>query len=175
MVGWARAPSVRSARGAPVKAPREKLTLWVEAETVKSLRAMAGANKVTLSQVAAKYLELAVSEKAETAGTELVVPALEAAINRASKQLGDRLSTLLVRTALEAASGRRIGYQLLVKQLGQDEARDLVEAAWTSSVDSLKKPAEGVREVLGFFQPKPDAKSDPKTEAKAKFADLDSP
>jgi hypothetical protein len=149
MVGWARASIVRIVRGGLVKAPREKLTLWVEAETVKSLRAMAGANKVTLSQVAAKYLELAVSQKAETAGTELVVPALEAAINRASRQLGDRLANLLARTALEATTGRRMVLQLMMAEFGDDKARSMTESAWSSSLDTLKKPSEGVRELLG--------------------------
>jgi len=47
------------------------------------------------------------------------------------------------------ASARRLVFQILARQLTTEEARRLNQAAWTSSVDSLRKPAEGLREILG--------------------------
>ena len=63
--------------------------------------------------------------------------------------MSDRVSHLLARAALEAATTRRLLYQLLVREVGAEEARRLNQAAWTGSVDSLRKPAEGLRDILG--------------------------
>jgi hypothetical protein len=53
------------------------------------------------------------------------------------------------RSALESATGRRLLFQLLAEEMGQEEANRRNRAAWMASVQSLKKPAEGLREILG--------------------------
>jgi hypothetical protein len=131
-----------------VKKAKEKLTVWVEPEVANALRALAGSHRLSMSETAARYLRVAVQEKAEHAGVELVVPALEAAIDRASRRTADRLANLLARTALESAASRRMVFQVLVEEFGVDGAKEISGSSWNSSVDSLKKPSEGVRELL---------------------------
>jgi hypothetical protein len=63
--------------------------------------------------------------------------------------MSDRLAHLIARTARESATARRLVFQLLVQQLTTDEARRLNQAAWTGSVDSLRKPTEGLGESSG--------------------------
>ena len=63
--------------------------------------------------------------------------------------MGYRLAHLMARSALEGATGRRLLFQLLAEEIGAEEANRRNRAAWTASVESLKKPAEGLREVLG--------------------------
>jgi hypothetical protein len=57
--------------------------------------------------------------------------------------MSDRLAHLLARTALEAATTRRLVFQLLTRHLTPEEARRLNQAAWTGSVDSLRNPPRG--------------------------------
>ena len=47
------------------------------------------------------------------------------------------------------AAQRRAAYQLLVQEFGREEAAKINREAWTQGVQSLKKPAEGLREILG--------------------------
>jgi hypothetical protein len=97
----------------------------------------------------AEILERGLKERAETAGLGLLGPAVEAAMKREVGRMSDRLAHLLARAALESASTRRLVFQILARQLTAEDARRLNQAAWTSSVDSLRKPAEGLREILG--------------------------
>jgi hypothetical protein len=130
-------------------AAKTKVTTWVGRDVLRSLRDVAAAHHLTVSQVAAEILERGLKQRAETAGLGLLGPAVETAIKRAVGRMSDRLAHLLARTALESASARRLVFQILVRQLTTEEARHLNQAAWTSSVDSLRKPAEGLREILG--------------------------
>ena len=75
--------------------------------------------------------------------------AVQGVVKREVGRMSDRLAHLLARTALEAATARRLVFQLLTRHLTPEEARRLNQAAWTGSVDSLRKPAQGLRELLG--------------------------
>src|SRR5207244_951264 len=116
---------------------------------LRALRDLAAANKLTVSQVAADILERGLKERAETAGLGLLGPAVEGVVKREVGRMSDRLAHLIARTALESATTRRLLFQLLVRQLTPEDARRLNQAAWTNSVDSLRKPAEGLKELLG--------------------------
>jgi len=63
--------------------------------------------------------------------------------------MADRFANLLVRGALESAATRRTVYQLLVEEFGTEDAKRRNEAAWSGSVESLRRPARGLRELLG--------------------------
>jgi hypothetical protein len=131
-------------------AAKTKVTTWVGRDVLRSLRDVAAAHHLTVSQVAAEILERGLKERAETAGLGLLGSAVEAAIKREVGRMSDRLAHLLARTALESPSTRRLVFQILARQLTTEVARRLNQAAWTSSVDSLRKPAEGLREILGL-------------------------
>jgi hypothetical protein len=129
-------------------AKRTKVTTWVTRDVLRSLRDIAAAHRLSVSQVAAEILERGLKEQAETAGLGLLGPAVEATVKREVGRMSDRLAHLIARTALESATARRLVFQLLARSLGADEARRLNQASWTGSVDSLRKPAEGLRDIL---------------------------
>ena len=130
-------------------AKKTKVTTWVTRDALRALRDLAAVHKITVSQVAADLLERGLNERAETAGLGLLGPAVEGVVRREVGRMSDRLAHLIARTALESATARRLVFQILVRQLSTEEARRLNQAAWTGSVDSLRKPAEGLREILG--------------------------
>jgi hypothetical protein len=129
-------------------AKKTKVTTWITRDALRSLRDLAATHKLTVSRVAADVLERGLNERAETAGLGLLGPAVEGVVRREVSRMSDRLAHLIARTALESATARRLVFQLLVRQLTTDEARRLNQAAWTGSVDSLRKPVEGLREIL---------------------------
>ncbi len=129
-------------------AKKTKVTTWVTRDAYQALREVATVHNLTISQVAAEILDRGLRERAETAGLGLLGPAVEAVIKREVCRMSDRLAHLLARTALESATARRLIFQLLVRQLTLEEAKHLNQAAWTSSVDTLRKPAQGLNEIL---------------------------
>jgi len=128
---------------------KTKVTTWVGRDVLRSLRDVAAAHHLTVSQVASEILERGLREQAETAGLGLLGPAIEGVVKREVGRMSDRLAHLLARTALEAATARRLVFQILVRQFTAEEARRLNQAAWTGSVDSLRKPAQGLQALLG--------------------------
>lgn len=127
-----------------------KITTWVDERTAGILRAQAARNEVSMSETCARTLQAAVKEEvAEGVGAELLLPSVRAAVRREVGRMSDRLSNLMVRSALESAADRRALYQILVEDFGQERAAEINRRAWAQSVESLKKPAEGLREILG--------------------------
>lgn len=128
---------------------REPITLWVEPTTRKTLTQLAATQRLSISKVAASYLESAVHDHGESVGAELVVPAVEAAVRREVAGMSDRLSRLLARNALESATTRRLLFNLLLEHgYNHDEAKNLNNAAWEKAVESLKRPLEALHEIL---------------------------
>jgi hypothetical protein len=128
---------------------KQRLTTWVKPDVEETLKAMAGAQRVTVSELAASILERGVKQDAEAVGLELILPAVERQVQRTGRYVANRLANLLARSAIDAASSRRLLYQLLVQQLGEDKAKKLYQASWSAGVESLKKASEGVKELLG--------------------------
>jgi hypothetical protein len=128
---------------------KERVTAWVKPDVSATLAAMAGAQRTTVSELAAAILERGVKQEAEAVGLELILPAVERQVQRTGRYVADRLANLLARSALDAASSRRLLYQLLVQEVGEERAKKLYESSWNAGVASLKKPSAGVRELLG--------------------------
>jgi hypothetical protein len=127
-----------------------KITAWVDERTAGVLRALAAQDEISVSEATAQTLQRAVEDRAaEGVGAELLLPAVRGAVRREVARMGDRLAHLMVRSALEGATGRRLLFQLLAEEIGPEEANLRNRSAWTASVESLKKPAEGLREILG--------------------------
>jgi hypothetical protein len=138
-----------------------KITTWVDERTASVLRGLAAEHGVSLSELCARKLKASVEEHAGEVGTEVVVPAVRASVRREVRRMGDRLAHLLARSALESAAARRVAFQLLAEELGVEEAnRRNKKAAWKGSVESLKKPAEGLREILEEGAPRDGAPRD---------------
>lgn len=127
-----------------------KITTWVDEQTAGVLRARSAQHEVSVSETVAETLRNAVRDRvAEGVGTELLLPAVRGAVRREVARMSDRLAHLMARSALESAAGRRALYQLLVSEFGREEATEINRMAWTGSVEGLKKPAEGLREIIG--------------------------
>jgi nucleotide-binding universal stress UspA family protein len=125
-----------------------KMTVWVSDSAARAIRELAEARGSTVSQVAARELEKIIEGDAAQVGVGPVVDRVERAVTREVARMTERLSTLLARTALEAAADRRSLFQLMVKEFGEEKARSIMQSSWTAAVASLRKPAEGIREIL---------------------------
>jgi len=126
-----------------------KITTWVDQETAGVLKGLAAQHGVSVSEVCAEKLRASVVQHGSEVGAEVMLPAVRAAIRREVAGMADRFANLLVRGALESAATRRTVYQLLVEEFGTEDAKRRNEAAWTGSVESLRRPARGLRELLG--------------------------
>ena len=128
---------------------KRKLTIWVDEATDQRVRDLAAMHHLTLSETAGSYLEKAIQTKAETLGMDLLAPIVEAAVRREVGRMSDRLARLLARTALEAASTRRIVYNQLIRQgVDAETAKMINDQSWQSSVDALKRPLAAVDELV---------------------------
>jgi hypothetical protein len=126
-----------------------KMTAWVDESTASTIKGLATQHGVSVSEMCARLLRRGIEEDAAGGvGAEVLVPAVRASVRREVGRMSDRLAQLLARSALESAAARRVVYQLLVEELGPEDARRANEVAWTRSVESLKKPARGLREIL---------------------------
>ena len=135
-----------SARG---KVAKTKITTWVDERTAGILRAKAAQQEVSMSEVVAQTLGQAVTDDAaEGVGAALLLPSVRGAVRREVGSMSNRLSNLMARSALESAANRRMLFQLLVDEYGEDEAREIARRSWASAVDDLKNPARGYREIM---------------------------
>jgi hypothetical protein len=126
-----------------------KITTWVDERTASAIKGLAAQHGVSVSEMCAQLLRREVEEDAAGGvGAEILLPAVRAAVRREVGRMSDRLAQLLARSALESAAARRVAFQLLAEELGVEEANRRNQAAWRGSVESLKKPAEGLREIL---------------------------
>ena len=128
---------------------KRKLTIWVDESTDQRVRDLAAMHNLTLSETAGSYLEQAIRAKAETLGMDLLTPIIEAAVRREVGRMSERLARLLARTALEAASTRRIVYNQLIRQgVDAETAKAINDQSWQRSVESLNKPLAAVDELI---------------------------
>ena len=123
-------------------ANKTKVTTWITLDALRSLRDLAAAHQLAVSPAAADILERGLRERAESAGLGLLGPAVQDVVKREVGRMRDRLAHHIARTALESATARRLVFQLLVRQLTTEEARRLNQAAWTGSMDSLRKRSQ---------------------------------
>jgi hypothetical protein len=101
----------------------------------------------------AEMLKSSVADRAGEVGVEVLLPALRGAIRREVARMSDRLAHLSSRGAYESAAARRLVFQLLTEEFGPEEANARNRAAWKASVESLRKPVEGLREILDEAPP----------------------
>jgi hypothetical protein len=128
---------------------KQRVTAWVKPQIAETLAAMAGAQRLTVSEVAANLLEHSITQESEQIGSSLILPAVERQIQKTGRYIADRLANLLARSALDAASSRRLLFQLLAREFGEEKARQMYESSWNGAISSLRKPSAGVKELLG--------------------------
>jgi hypothetical protein len=130
-----------------------KITTWVDERTVGVVRGLAAQNGISMSEMCAEMLRTSVADRAGDVGVEVLLPALRGAIRYEVAKMSDRLAHLTSRSAYESAAARRLIFQLLVEEVGEGEANARNRAAWKASVESLRKPVEGLREILEEASP----------------------
>ena len=106
-----------------------------------------------MSEMCAQMLKSSVADRAGEVGVEVLLPAIRGAIRREVARMSDRLAHLSSRSAHESAAARRLVFQLLTEEFGPEEANARNRAAWKASVESLRKPVEGLREILDETPP----------------------
>ena len=130
-----------------------KVTTWVDEKTVGVLRGLAAQNGVSMSELCAQMLKASVADRGQEVGVELLLPAIRGSVRHEVGKMSDRLANLMARGAYEGAAARRLVFQLLTEELGEQDANARNRAAWKSSVESLRKPVEGLREILEGASP----------------------
>jgi len=77
---------------------------------------------------------------------------LEAGFQNRTFELVDKLSPLLARGALEAATARYLTVQILGEMLGFEAGRELARDAYDKALSHLGAPTRGVRQLLGTLE-----------------------
>ena len=126
---------------------KKRVTLWVHPTEAQRLEQLAKVSGTTLSQMGAELLTRALAD-GDTLYAAQAQRAIEGVIREEIQSFSERYAHLLARTALEAATTRRMLLNDLSSRVGSEAALSLNERSWQGSVESLKKPSEGVRSLL---------------------------
>jgi hypothetical protein len=129
-------------------ATRVRVCISIPEEIEHYLKTEADAQKVSFSSLASDYLELGIKSRQELGLTELLGPKLQATIKQEFRGMADRLTNLMSRVALNAASNKQLTFQLLVKEFGADKALSYRDKAWQVALTELKKPLEDMLAIL---------------------------
>lgn len=129
--------------------PKIKTTVWLEDKYVAIVDNLAQTNGLSRSAVIAEYLERSLREKGEQAGLDLIVPVLREDIRKQFSTLGDRITGLLYRTALESATGHSLMYNESVHRLGEVHAKELHRQAHQAALGRIKRPIEALEKLKG--------------------------
>jgi hypothetical protein len=128
---------------------KKKLTIWVESPTAEAIEQLATAQRLSVSQISAALLTKALQDHAESAGLDLLLPALQETIKKEVFRMSDRLANLMVRTALESSATRATLMYDLNERYEKPWMSDVKKTSWKQAVDELQRPVEGLRELLG--------------------------
>jgi hypothetical protein len=118
---------------------RVRVHAWVTPAVLAAIRDQAQSERTSISAVVARILERAViHEQHVPSVSEAAALAVEREIR---KQMG-RLANLTARAAISAEAARILCATLLGHQVGEEQARRLVDAAWRRAVERLRTPLE---------------------------------
>lgn len=139
---------------------KRAISAFLEPDVYERVKGLAAEEDVSLSEAVNALLKRAVMHRDTGRWYDLFGPAVEAVIIREIRSMSNRLSTLTARTALEATAAREmvrnelmLTYAQMYPDATPEEVRERVNAvrerAWSHAVADLKKPAQGVREIIG--------------------------
>lgn len=136
---------------------KERVTVWIEAEALGYVKALARAEKGNVSSV---VNQIVVAESARVLnpadGFDVLFPALNAGVhqslNRAVDGLNSRLKHLLERAVVNSLANRLAVFQLLAVEFGVEEATRIHEEATAEAIKRLK----GTLDQLHGISQKPD-------------------
>lgn len=148
----------------PIEESQKKrpVTAFLEPDVYERIKGMAAEEELTVSETINALLKRAVMHKDTGRWYDLFGPAIENRISREMQGMSNRLAHLLARTALESTASREMLTRFMLADMvgptgvysgQQDKAvtavKQVREQSWNHAVKDLKKPSEGVREILG--------------------------
>lgn len=122
---------------------KRQITTWVSEAVFEALKARADREEDDLSRVTAGVLARAISDGVQ--GSPRYAPVVEAfqvATAKAMREEVNLVAGCASKTALYSIAGRLGLAQLLVRRLGEGQARAVQEAAWRKAVEELRRPVE---------------------------------
>lgn len=128
---------------------REKLTVYVSPDVAARIRGRAEQENVSLSEIAEQLLNRAVLERAESDWWAYAGARVSQVVREEVRGMSDRLAMLVVNGAMEAGISRNLLTASLADSKGQTQTQDWLSQATQKTVDRLKRPSAGVRELLG--------------------------
>ena len=135
------------------KDEKKQMTVWLPEKVETALRSFAATQGLKLSEVACSFIESGLSGRAQSAGVDLIAPAVERAVARELSKFAARSSRLMARAALEASTARRLTARVLGESPKyKDKMLEVGERAWRDSVESLRKPGKELASVIGLLE-----------------------
>ena len=133
---------------------RIRMTTHVESDVAATIHRLATSRGISVSSVMSDLLERGVVTEASDWGETMIVPLLEEVIRKEVSAGFNRLARLLVRTALEAGTGRGIATHLLMQlpNMERGAVRRLGDSYWADAVRRLKTPIEDIPELVAALQ-----------------------
>ncbi len=128
---------------------REKLTVYVSPDVAARIRGRAEQEGVSLSEIAEQLLNRAVLERAESDWWAYAGARVSQVVREEVRGMSDRIAMLIASGAIEAGVSRSLLVASLAQTNGEVTAQKWLSDARQGTVNRLKKPSEGVRELLG--------------------------
>lgn len=128
---------------------KQRVTIHLEENTVKSLKRQAEAEGQNFSFICQQTLDQHIMLRAKQVGVDIFFPEIERIIKREIRSMSNRHATLLSATVLHTLTTRYVMTALVIERLKvpYDEMDRLVRSAWNKALDTAKKSASEVREV----------------------------
>jgi hypothetical protein len=123
---------------------KRQITTWVSEEVYEALKARAQGEQDDLSRVTAGVLARAIADGVQGSPRYApVVAAFQVATAEAMQGEVNLVAECASKAALYSIAGRLELGQLLIKKLGEGQARAVQQAAWRKAIEELRKPLEG--------------------------------
>lgn len=131
---------------------KRQISVWVEEDIAERVTVLAKQEKLSVSQFGGELLKRGLTGYADNVGWDFVGVRVEDAVKKEVGLMSDRLAQLLVRATLEGTATRALLVNDMMAATTNDEQREAVKRAsnqaWTTAVDRMRKPVQGLREIL---------------------------
>lgn len=131
---------------------KRQISVWVEEDVAERVTVLAKQERMSVSQFGGELLKRGLTGYADNIGWDFVGVRVEDAVKKEVGLMSDRLAQLLVRATLEGTATRALLVNDMMAACASDDQRAAVKRAsnqaWTTAVDRIRKPVQGLREIL---------------------------
>lgn len=131
---------------------KRQISVWVEEDIAERVTVLAKQERMSVSQFGGELLKRGLTGYADNIGWDFVGVRVEDAVKKEVHLMSDRLAQLLVRATLEGTATRALLVNDMMAACTTDEQREAVKRAssqaWTTAVDRIRKPVQGLKEIL---------------------------